>query len=301
VHSLAPPDWDSARVFLAVARTGSMLAGGRALRLSQPSVTRVIQRLEEACGQRLFVRHARGVRLTQLGESLRVLAERAEAELASFQRVALAKSEVEGVLRIATTEFIGVEVLAPRLHELRESYPRLRFELVLQNQASDLVRGEADVAVRLFRPREAALVTKLVTRLALGFYASERYIDRRGAPHSLDELGGHELIGYDPRGPMAAGVAQYDARLAPSAFALGTDCLSAQLALARAGFGIAAMQQGFAMRYPELRRVFKGSPFPDVEVWLVTHEDLRASGRVRVGVDWLEAVLVEYGARRETD
>jgi DNA-binding transcriptional LysR family regulator len=109
------------------------------------------------------------------------------------------------------------------------------------------------------------------------------------------------LVGYDPRGSMAASIAQFDARLSPSAFAVGTDCLSAQVALARAGFGAALLQQGFAMRYPELRRVFKGSPLPEAEVWLVTHEDLRASGRVRVGVDWLEGVLVEYGARRETD
>jgi DNA-binding transcriptional LysR family regulator len=301
MNSLPDMDWESARVFLAVARAGSMLAGAKLLRLSQPSVTRVIQGLEEAAGQRLFVRHARGIRLTQLGESLRVLAERAEVELANFQRVAQALPQVEGVLRIATTEFIGVEVLAPRLHELREAYPRLRFELVLQNSASDLLRGDADIAVRLFRPREGALVTKLVTRLELGFYAAERYIERRGAPHTLDDIGGHDLIGYDPRGPMASSVTQLDARLAPSAFALGTDCLSAHVALARHGFGIAGMQVGFAQRYAELRRVLLGVALPEVEVWLVTHEDLRASGRVRAGVDWLERVLVEYAGRRATD
>jgi DNA-binding transcriptional LysR family regulator len=296
VNDLRIEDWASASVFLAVARSGSMLAGAKALGMSQPSVSRAIQHLEDGAGQRLFVRHARGVRLTPVGEALRLHVERAESSLHHFQRVARGKATVEGTLRIATTEFLGVEVFAPRLHELRELFPRLRLELVLENTASDLTRGEADVAVRLFRTQKPELVTRLVAHLELGMYASHDYVARRGAPETFDELFEHELIGYDPRGPMAGLYAQLDPRFAPSAFAVGTDCLSAQVALARGGFGIAALQVGFAQRYEELVRVLPELPLPRAEAWLVTHEDLKTSGHVRAAFDWLERVMVDYEA-----
>jgi DNA-binding transcriptional LysR family regulator len=202
---------------------------------------------------------------------------------------------VDGCLRIATTEFIGVEVLGPRLGELRELYPKLRLELVLQNLASDLSRGDADIAVRLFQPKQPALVTKWVTQLALGFFASQDYLARRGVPQSFEELLGHELIGYDPRGPFAQAGKALDPRLVPTCFAAGTDCLSAQVVLARFGFGIACLQVGFTKRYPELIRVFPEMPMPFADVWLVTHEDLRASGHVRAGFEWVEQVLLDYG------
>jgi DNA-binding transcriptional LysR family regulator len=291
-------DWEAARVFLTVVRAGSMLAGARALGSSQPSVTRAIQRLEQAAGQTLLVRHARGIRLTPTGEQLRAHAERAEAALQSFDRVARSTHEVRGCLRIATTEFIGVEVLGPRLGELRELYPQLRLELVLQNVASDLARGDADVAVRLFRPKQPALVTKWVTKLGIGFFAAEEYLAKHPAPRSLEDLLTLELIGYDPRGPFGSSAQLIDPRLTPASFAVGTDCLSAQVALCRFGFGVACLQVGFAQRYPELRRVVPDLPLPEVDVWLVTHEDLRSSGHVRAGFEWLESVLLEYGSVR---
>jgi DNA-binding transcriptional LysR family regulator len=294
VNDFSVEDWAGASVFLAVARAGSMLAGAKALGMSQPSVSRAIQHLEDGAGQRLFVRHARGVRLTPVGEALRLHVERAEASLHHFRRVARGKAAVEGTLRVATTEFLGVEVFAPRLHELRELFPRLRLELVLQNTASDLTRGEADVAVRLFRTHNPELVTRLVARLELGMFASRDYVERRGAPDTFEELFAHELIGYDPRGPMAGLSAQLDPRLSSKAFAVGTDCLSAHIALARGGFGIAALQVGFAQRYEELVRVLPDLPLPRAEAWLVTHEDLKHSGHVRAAFDWLERVMVDY-------
>jgi DNA-binding transcriptional LysR family regulator len=294
MNSLSESDWENACVFLAVARTGSMLAGARALGMSQPSVTRAIRGLEQTAGQRLFVRHARGVRLTPTGEVLRAHAERAELSLQHFQRIARSKAEVEGVLRIATTEFLGVEVIAPRLHELRELFPRLRLELVLQNTASDLTRGDADVALRLFRTQKPELVTRLVAHLKLGLYASRSYIERRGAPATFDDLFSHELIGYDSRGPMAQLYAQLDPRFQANAFAVGTDCLSAHVALARCGFGIAGLQVGFAQHYPELVRILPELPLPPAEAWLVTHEDLKSSGHVRAAFDWLTRVMRDY-------
>jgi DNA-binding transcriptional LysR family regulator len=296
MNSLLDEDWASACVFLAVARAGSMLAAAKTLARSQPSISRVIHRLEEQSGQRLFVRHARGVRLTHVGEALLAHAERADASLRHFERIARGKAGVEGTLRIATTEFLGVEVLAPRLRELRDQFPRLRLEPVLQNTASDLTRGEADVAVRLFRTRKRELVTRRVARLELGMYASHDYIARRGAPRSFEDLFQHELIGYDSRGPMVGLYAQLDPRLGPKAFAVGSDCLSAQVALARGGFGIAALQVGFAQNYKELVRVLPDLPLPPAEAWLVTHEDLKKSGHVRAAFDWLERVLRDYEA-----
>jgi len=289
-------DWESARVLLAVVRGGSMMAAARALAMSQPTVSRMVQQLEHSCGQPLFIRHARGVRLSRVGAELLVHAERAEIAMASFERVARRKAEIDGVLRLTTSEFLGVEVLAPRLHELRELYPRLRLELLLQNVASDLTRGDADLALRLFRPSQPELVIKAVGHLELGLYASRAYLERRGSPENFDGLLCHDLIGFDPRGPMHALYERFDPRLVSERFALGTDCLSAQVALARGGFGIAGLQAGFARKYPELVRVLPELPMPRAEAWLVTHEDLRESGPVRAGFEWLERVMADYAS-----
>ncbi|HET9959122.1 MAG TPA: LysR family transcriptional regulator [Polyangiaceae bacterium] len=287
-------NWELARVFLSVARAGSMFAAARELGMSQPSVSRAVYDLERSVGQKLFVRHARGVALTPVGEEARAAAERIELGMQSFARAARRKPEVEGTLRLATTEFIGVEVLAPRLHELRELFPKLRLELVLQNTASDLARGEADLALRLFRPKQASLVTKQVAALELGLYASRAYLERKGEPRNFEELLDHELIGFDPKGPMSRLFTALDARLVGERFAIGTDCLSAHVALARGGFGIAGLQRGFARNYQELCRILPALPLPAVEAWLVTHPDLRRAGQVRAAWDWVEAVIREY-------
>lgn len=300
MNSWSPSElsWDVAKVVLALARAGSMSAAAEQLELSQPSVSRILAELEARLGQPLFVRHARGVRTTALGQLLVESAAAVESSMQGFTRLASGASAARGTVRIAATEVIGTEVLLPRLRELRASCPNLSVELVLDNRASDLARGEADLAVRMFRPRQAELVTRHVATLELGFYASTDYVRRRGLPPTLDQLAEHELIGFDPRGPMAEAVERLSPRLAARACSLRSDSLTVHLLAARHGAGIAVLQCQLAQRYPELVRVASEASLPAMEVWLAMHRDLRRSGPVRVAYAWLAKLLAEYASGR---
>lgn len=290
-------DWQQIRLFTEIARAGSLAGAAAQLATTQPSVSRGLRALEEALGYTLFVRHARGVRLTQEGAALLASAERVAAAVQGFERAARATQEIDGSLRIATTEYIGVEVLAPQLDALRERHPRLDVELVLDNAPSDLTRGEADLAIRLFRPTQPELIARRVAQVDGGLYASRAYLARRGAPDDLEALLEHDLIGFDARGPMAMAMARVDARLVPAAFAVRTDSLMAQLAACRGGAGIAVLQGPIARRHDALIQVLPTLPLPPLELWLVAHEDMRHSAPIRAGFLWLEEILIDYAGR----
>jgi molybdate transport repressor ModE-like protein len=288
-------DWTSARVFLVVARTGSLTAAARRLGLSQPTVSRHLAALEDSLGAKLLVRHARGVRLTDKARELVVAAEAVERAMDGFTRMATGvRDTIGGTVRVAASEIVGVEVLVPRLDELRDAHPAIEVELVLANTPSDLAGGDADLAIRLYRPHEAELVTKLIGSVELAFVASQGYLDRRGAPASLDALLEHELIGFEARGPMARLFEAVDPRLTADRFAIRTDSLTAQLAAARAGCGIAAAQIPIAARYPELVTLALPERAPAAPFWLTSHTDLRQAPHVRAVWDWCEQVLRDY-------
>lgn len=291
-----PIDWLSIRTFVAVARAGSLSGGARALDLTQPTASRQIQRLEECVGGPLLVRHGRDVRLTARGEKLFESARAVDAAMAALERgVSGARDEPRGDVRVAASEFIGVHVIVPRLRELRGAYPHIGVELVLDNRASDLIAGEADVAVRLFAPEQLDLVTTKIGEVPMGLFASRSYVETHGLPRDFEQLiAEHALVGFDSRGPLARGFEKFDARLTPSAFALRSDSLEAHLMAARSGFGVAALQRPMAARFPELVDVLPGLPAPPLPIWLTMHKDVRTGAPVRVTHDWLAAVLHDY-------
>lgn len=294
---MTPPiDWPAIRTFVAVARAGSLSGGARALDITQPTASRQIQRLEESVGGALLVRHGRGVRLTARGQTLFEAASAVDAAMATLERgVSGARSEPQGEVRVAASEFIGVDVIVPRLAELRSAYPRVTIELVLDNRAADLLAGEADVAVRLFAPRQLDLVATKIGEVSVGLYTSRGYVATHGTPQDMDDLIlRHALVGFDPRGPFAHGFETFDARLTPSVLALRTDSLEAHLMAARTGFGIAALQRPMAARFPELVEVLPGLPVPSLPVWLTMHKDVRTGAHVRVTHDWLADVMRDY-------
>lgn len=271
-----------------------MSAAATHLGMSQPSLSRAIAELEHHLGQPLFVRHARGVRTTALGQTLVDAAERVEVAMLGFQRLARGARAARGTVRIAASEIIGTEVIVPALRELRAACPELAVELVLDNRPADLVRGEADVAVRMFRPTQGELVLRHVADLELGLYASDDYLRRRGSPSSFEELLRHDLVGFDPRGPFAQALSRVDPRIGTEGPVVRSDSLTVHLLAARHGAAIAALQCPLARRYPELRRVLPTLRLPPMEAWLVMHRDLRRSAPVRTAYDWLAEQLVRY-------
>ena len=184
------PAWDLYRSFLAVLRLGSLSAAARSLGLTQPTIGRHIASLQRALGGRaLFTRSQTGLLPTDAAHKLRSHAEDMAAAAAAFVRTGSANvEEMGGVVRLAAADVLGVEVLPGILSDFRAEFPAIAIELSLSNQIADLLRRDADIAVRMVRPQQKALLAKRVGKVALGFYAHRRYLERCGYPDRLEDL-----------------------------------------------------------------------------------------------------------------
>jgi len=288
-------DWDAQRAFWAVMETGSLSAAARLLGLSQPTVRVRIDDLEAALGAALFIRSPHGLVPTPAAESMmpsaRAMAHAAEAMLRAASGDA---KEAAGRVRLSVSEFVGVEVLPPMLRSLRERHPRLAVEFELDNASADLLDQQVDVAVRMHPPEQSALVAKKVPSIPLGLFAHRDYLAAYGRPVSKADVGEHLFIGPDRRRGDLAMAAMIGA---PSRirWIARTDSHSAQLALARAGVGIAVAQVPAAAHYPELEQVFEDIELPRLPTWIVTHESLRRLPRVAVLFDHLVVSFEAYG------
>jgi DNA-binding transcriptional LysR family regulator len=288
------PDWSLYRSFLSVLRTGSLSAAARQEGLTQPTIGRHIDALEKALGLALFTRSQHGLLPTEAASELRPYAESLEATAAALVRAAVGRGGTRGTVRVTASEVVGAEVLPPILAELREAHPELTLELVLSNRSEDLLRREADIAVRMVRPTQQTLVARHVGDVELGLHARRDYLERRGTPSSVDELRGHTLIGFDHENAFIRSVRARGFSLDRGMFALRSDSDLAQLAALRAGFGIGVCQVALARRSPDLVRLLPKSFVFKLEVWIAMHADLRSSARCRVVADALAAGLGAY-------
>ncbi|WP_244442484.1 LysR family transcriptional regulator [Azospirillum lipoferum] len=290
-----PPSWDLYRSFLAVIRQGSLSAAARALGLTQPTLARHVAALEEAVGGSLFVRSPRGLDPTDAALALRPQAEALDAAAASLWRTASGwGAEVRGTVRVTASEVVGARILPAILAGLRSRHPTLEVELVLSNGIDNLLQRDADVAVRMVEPDQQALLVRRVGSIALGLHAHRRYLERHGTPHSLEELDGHSLIGFDRETPDIRAMIQRVPGLTLPRFALRTDSHLAQLAAIEAGFGIGICQVPLARRNPDLVRLLAGRFELPMGVWIAMHEDLRSTPRCRAVFDGLAAGLVDH-------
>ncbi len=280
---MAEPDWDLYRTFLAVLRAGSLSGAARTLGLAQPTVGRQIDALEAALGLTLFVRSQLGFLPTEHALQLRPYAESLSATASALLRAASSEAgQARGTVRIAASEAVGIEVLPPILTALHGQYPQLHIELSLSNAPEDLLRREADIAIRMVRPTQDALVARRVGVIALGLHARRDYLARRGTPTSLAELDAHALIGFDHENAFIRRVKQQLGGLTRASFALRADSDLAQLAAIRAGFGIGVCQVNVARRDPQLVHVLPAALAIELDTWVVMHEDLRESRRCSV-------------------
>jgi len=189
---------------------------------------------------------------------------------------------------------VGVEVLPPVLAQLRAAHPELGIELVLSNAVDDLLRREADVAVRMFRPQQEALVARHIGAIELGLHAHESYLSARGVPESLEDLAGHSLIGFDHESALIRKMQQQFPMLTREGMALRSDSDLAQLGAIRAGFGIGVCQSALAAREPGLVRVLPQAFSWKLDTWVAMHEDLRKSERCAVVFKAVAQALTAY-------
>ncbi|WP_246792864.1 LysR family transcriptional regulator [Burkholderia perseverans] len=289
------PNWEWYRTFLSVLETGSLSAAGRAMGIAQPTAGRHIDGLEAALGLTLFTRSVDGFAPTDAARELQPHAAGVAASAAALRRAASGHGEgVRGTVRLTASEVIGVEVLPPILAALREAHPGLDIELMLSNRVDDLLHREADIAVRMFRPEQAALVVRRVGGIEVGLHAHAAYLARHGTPRSLAELPRHTMIGFDRETAFTRSVAARFAPLTRDDFAFRADSDLAQLAAIRAGFGIGFCQAALAARDASLVRVLRRAMSLTMDTWIAMHEDLRRSARCMAAFTALAEGLGAY-------
>jgi DNA-binding transcriptional LysR family regulator len=289
----AQPGWELYRSFLAVVREQSLSAAGRALGLTQPTIGRHVGELEDALGVALFTRSPSGLRPTPGAVALVPFAEAMESAADALVRTATGEAHEErGAVRVTASEMIGGEVLPAILTAFREEHPRIDVELVLSNRTQDLSRREADLAVRMVKPTQSSLVTRKIGNVRIEPHAHPRYLHAHGAPRTLDEIASHTMIGFDKIAPTS-GVRGLPFAVTRDLFAFRCDSDLAQYAALKAGFGIGFCQTPLGRRdglLPVLRDAFR----IELGMWLVMHEDLKASRRVRLLFDHLARALAAY-------
>ena len=287
--------WDFYRTFLEVLREASLSGAARSLGLTQPTVGRHVDALEEALGYALFIRTQQGLSPTQQALALRPYAEALESTSMALLRAASSQeSGVRGTIRITASDVITVEVLPAIITELHAAYPELTIELMPSNRIEDLLQREADIAVRMQRPSQGVLIARRIGDIELGMYAHKDYLARRGKPVRIDDLAGHALIGFDKETAFIRSMKTQLPEVRRELLALRTDSDLASLAMLRAGFGIGFCQIGLARRNPDLVRLFPKRISLKLDTWLAMHEDLRENPSCKVAFAALTKGLEKY-------
>ncbi|WP_416208591.1 LysR family transcriptional regulator [Acidovorax sp.] len=289
------PNWEWYRTFLNVLETGSLSAAARKMGLTQPTVGRHIDSLEDALALKLFTRSFDGFAPTDAALELAPYANGVAATAAALRRVASSHgSGVRGTVRLTASEVIGVEVLPPILAALRSEHPQLGIELVLSNAVDDLLHREADIAVRMVKPTQEALVARRVGGVEIGLHAHKRYLAAHGTPKSMEDLAGHAMVGFDHETPFLRKLQAQFPAFERAGLAFRADSDLAQLAAIRAGFGIGVCHVALAAKDKSLVRVLKTPFSPALDTWIAMHEDLRESPRCAVTFAALAAGLGAY-------
>lgn len=284
-------DWDRLRVVLALRRGGTLSAAGRALGVDHTTVARRLEGLERDLGAPLFERGPEGFAATPLGEEVLTAAERMEdAATGLLRRLDGAAGGLTGSVRLTTTPFLAASLFAPALGGLLRAHPGLRVELLGVNRGLDLSRREADLTVRMSRPEVPGLVARRLGGIAFACYAAA------DDPRPFEA---QPFLAYEDASSGAPLQRYLSGLAAPERIALRSNTLQALLAATHAGLGCAVLPCFAGEGDPALRRVPAPRAMPPVALWLLYHEDLRRSPRVRAAVAFVDGVIAANRAALE--
>ncbi|MBU1174918.1 MAG: LysR family transcriptional regulator [Alphaproteobacteria bacterium] len=282
-------DWNRARAFLVTAEEGSLSAAARALGMTQPTLGRQVDGLEEELGVILFERAGRGLVLTPSGlELLDHVREMGEAA----GRMSLAASgqahQIEGKIAITASEMYSAYYLPPAIARLRREAPGIDIEIVASNDTKDLRRREADIAVRSFRPEQPELIARKIADDRGRLYGSRAYLESIGSPRSVAALANATVIGFDETALLIQGLGHYGFAFEMANMRVISSSHLVQLELVRAGIGLGVFPTRIAARDPDLVAVLPDLTQPlDIPIWLTTHREVHTSRRVRLVFDLL--------------
>ena len=287
---MADFNWALVKSFVAVLDAGSLMGAARQLKAQQPTLSRHIAELEAQLGVPLFERTGRGVMPTVAALAIADAARHMEEGAGTLLQTLARRSEATtGTVRITTSEVAASYLLPPALAALQQAEPAIAIELVASNELTNLLRREADIAVRMVRPQQASLLARKLGDIPIVACAHQAYLKRHGTPRQPIDLlqPQHRLIGFDKDSAIVRGFAQLGVPVTREHFVLRTDDQMAYGRLIAAGAGI-----GFAADY-NLRHwrgvvpILPGLPIPPLPCWLAVHREIRGSAVVRRVFDFL--------------
>lgn len=286
-------DWDKLRIFHTAAESGSFTHAAEKLGMSQSAISRQVSALENDLKLKLFIRHARGLVLTEVGEKLFRTAHRMSWELQQVEaQMSDSQLEPTGPLLVTTTVGLGATWLASRINEFLTLYPTIELEIKLNDAELDLAMREADVAIRLHRPNQSEMIQRKLFTVHFHIYASKSYLVENGKPDSAEQLDSHRIITFGEPVPSFLGDINYLERLgrnekSPRSVALKVNSIYGMMQAARAGIGIAMLPDYAAEGEPELVRILDQVELPEFETYFVYPPALKNSKRVGVFRDFL--------------
>ena len=276
-------DWNQLKAFLETAETGSLSAAARKLGLSQPTLSRQVAAIEQRMGVTLFERVGKAMALTSTG--LEML-EHARAMGAAAETLGLAakgrSQAVGGVVSVSATDTVAAHLLPPLVRQLRDTEPSIAIEVISADERSDLLRREADIAIRNVKPEQPDLIARLIREAAANFYASEDWVRVHGHPRQAEDAAHLPFVGADRSGHFLAYLRQHGLPISEANFSCYANSSNAHWALVSSGMGIGAMVDEIARDTPGMIRVLNDVPPLRFPIWLVTHRELRTSRRIRV-------------------
>jgi DNA-binding transcriptional LysR family regulator len=281
-------DWNQLKAFLETAETGSLSAAARKLELTQPTLSRQVAAIEQHMGVTLFERVGKAMALTPTGLELLEHARAMGAAAEALGLAATGRSQaVGGVVSVSATDAVAAQLLPPLVRRLREQEPGIAIEVISSNAVSDLLRREADIAIRHVKPEQPDLIARLIREASASFYASEDWVRIHGHPRNAEEAAHLAFVGSDRSGQYLGYLRQHGLHLSEANFSCYAEHSVASWSLVRQGMGIGAMMDEIARDTPGIVRVLDDVPPVRFPVWLVSHRELRTSRRIRVVFDAL--------------
>lgn len=281
-------DWNQLKAFLETAETGSLSAAARKLGLTQPTLSRQVAAIEQSMGVTLFERVGKSMALTPTGLDL---LEHARAMGAAAEALSLAATgssqAVRGVVTVSATDVVATTLLPPLVKKLHDQEPGITIDVIPSNALSDLLRREADIAIRHVKPEQPDLIARLIREATAYFYASESWVNAHGHPRSAEDAARLSFVGSDRSGQYLGYLRTHGLPLSEANFSCYADHSVAHWALVRQGMGIGVMMEEIALATPGMVRVLDDLPPVRFPIWLVTHRELRTSKRIRMVFDAL--------------
>ena len=281
-------DWTLIRSFLAALDHGSLLGAAKALQSTQPTLGRHIAELESQLGTTLFERTGRGLLPTEMALRLSDAARAMDASAQQLLRQTTgAQTSKAGAVRISASQPVACVLLPPLLAQMRLALPDVTVELVVSNAVSNLLKREADIALRMVQPEQGSVIAKRVGNVTIGTYAHRDYLRRRGIPKQPGDLLSHDLISGDKDDSLERGAAALGLHLPKERMVLRTDDLIAYNAAVHAGLGIGFISDDVGQSSSALVSLPPTPRIPPLPVWLVVHREIRSNPRIKAVYDFL--------------